>query len=231
MFWIILSLILTIIILKIGLDIKIKDVNKIKEIGYDKDLNKITNKLPENEEICKSILKMLNNSEVKIEKEENSKTSLYMVMQNKIIIGNIKDSFTRIQTIAHECIHSIQDKRMLKFNFIFSNIYILYFLIACILAIFNVVDKDAIGIILIVQILSGIIYFTIRSFLEIDAMTRAPFLAEKYIENSNILSKEERKLINGKYEEINKIGIKLYIFTLEIKCILKTLILSILITV
>lgn len=231
MFWIILSLILTIIILKIGLDVKIKDINKIKEIGYDKDLNKITNKLPENEEVCKSILKMLNNSEVKIEKEENSKTSLYMVMQNKIIIGNIKDSFTRIQTIAHECIHSIQDKRMLKFNFIFSNIYILYFLIACILAIFNVVDKDAIGIILIVQILSGIIYFTIRSFLEIDAMTRAPFFAEKYIENSNILSKEERKLINEKYEEINKIGIKLYIFTLGVKCTLKTLILSILITI
>lgn len=231
MFWIILSLILTIIVLKIGLDVKIKDINKIKEIGFDKDLNKITNKLPENEEVCKSILKMLNNSEVKIEKEENSKTSLYMVMQNKIIIGNIKDSFTRIQTIAHECIHSIQNKRMLKFNFIFSNIYILYFLIACILTIFNVVDKNAMEILLIIQILSGIIYFTIRSFLEIDAMTRAPFLAEKYIENSNILSKEERKLINGKYEEINKIGIKVYIFTLGIKCILKTLILSVLITI
>ena len=36
-----------------------KYINKLKELGYDKGLNEITNKLPENKEICKDILKML----------------------------------------------------------------------------------------------------------------------------------------------------------------------------
>ena len=58
---------LTMIILKFAWSIKIRDIKKLKELGYDKGLNEITNKLPENKEICKSILKMLNNENVKIE--------------------------------------------------------------------------------------------------------------------------------------------------------------------
>ena len=59
--------------------------------------------------------------------DENKEASLYIVATNTILIANIKNTFTRIQTIAHECIHSIQDKHLLWFNFIFSNIYLLYF--------------------------------------------------------------------------------------------------------
>ena len=98
-------MILVIFILKIGLNIHFKEIKKIKEIGYDKELNKIANKFPDNKEICKKILEKLNNKDVKIEEENNSKTSLYIAISNKIIIANINDTFTRIQTIAHECLN------------------------------------------------------------------------------------------------------------------------------
>ena len=35
-------------------------------------------------------------------------------------IANINKTCTRIQTIAHECVHSIQNRKLLMFNFIFS---------------------------------------------------------------------------------------------------------------
>ena len=109
------------------------NMKKIKEIGENKELDKLTQKYPENIEICKTYLKKLNNENVKIEEDKNSNATLYLVISNKIFIANLKDSYTRIQTIAHECLHSIQSKKLLWFNFIFSNIYLSYFFIICIL--------------------------------------------------------------------------------------------------
>lgn len=231
MFWIIIILLLTILVLTIGLDVKLKNISKIKEVGSNKELKNITDKFPENEDICKDILKILNNNSVEIESVENTTTSLFLIMQNKIIIGNIKDSCMRIQTIAHECIHSVQNKKILKFNFIYSNFYLLFFFVICILSIFKIVDKNIMYLFFIIQIFSGFIYFVIRSFLEIDAMTRAPYLAQKYIEeNSSINKYEEEQLIN-EYEKINKIGIKLYIYILALKMIVKLLIYSLIICI
>ena len=48
--------IITLFVLKFAWNIKIKDVKTLKDIGYDQKLNEITNKLPENKEVCKSIL-------------------------------------------------------------------------------------------------------------------------------------------------------------------------------
>ncbi len=39
--------IITIILLKIGLNVRLKDVKKIKEIGYDKKLKEVSDKFPE----------------------------------------------------------------------------------------------------------------------------------------------------------------------------------------
>lgn len=220
---IIILMIFSTLILKIGLDIKIKDIKKIKEFRFDEESNQITKKLPENIEICKEILKILDNKDVNIE-EEKSTTSLYMVMQNKILIGNVKGISTRIQTIAHECVHSIQNKRILKFNFIFSNINILYFIIICILSIFNLTNKETNNILLIGLILMQSIFFIVRSFLEIDAMTKAEFLAKEYINKTKLLNDKEREKITNKYKEINKIGIKLYVFTLALQAIIKIII-------
>ena len=93
------------IILGIMFDVNIK---KIKQIGEDKELDILTQKYPENIEICKGYLRKLKNENVKIVEDENSNATLYLVTSNKIFIANLKNSYTRIQTIAHECLHSIQ---------------------------------------------------------------------------------------------------------------------------
>ena len=120
------------IILGIMFDVNIK---KIKQIGEDKELDTLTQKYPGNIEICKWYLRKLKNENVKIEEDEKSNATLYLVTSNKIFIANLKNSYTRIQTIAHECLHSIQNKKLLWFNFIFSNIYLLYFAIIFLLGI------------------------------------------------------------------------------------------------
>ena len=67
---IVLIYIVFIFLIKFILGIKINDVKKIKEIGYNKELAKITDKLPPNKQICKEILKKLENENVKIEETE-----------------------------------------------------------------------------------------------------------------------------------------------------------------
>ncbi len=217
--------IITLIILKFAWSIKIKDIKKIKELGYNKQLNEITNKLPENKEICKSILKMLNNENVKIEENENNKASLYMVLSNSIIIANIKDTFTRVQTVAHECIHSIQNKNTLLFNFIFTNIYVVYFLVICILTTLKVNSYKMLHIFILTML--SLIHYAMRSYLEMDAMTKAKPLAEKYMQQEETLNDNEQNIILENYETINNIGIKLTNYILISKCCIKIIIYSI----
>ena len=89
-------------------------------MGNDKELDEIASKFPENKEICEELLKSYDNTKVKIQQEEgvNKKDSLYVAILDTIYIGNIKDTYTRIQTICHECLHSLQPRRLLLFNFI-----------------------------------------------------------------------------------------------------------------
>ena len=54
----------------------------------------------------------------------------------------------------------------------------------------------------------------VRSYLENDAMIKARYLAKEYMEEANIVSKNDiNKLLNG-YDEINKLGIKCVNFNL-----------------
>lgn len=216
--------ILTIIIIKIGLNVKIKDINKIKKIGYDKDLNEITNKLPENIKVCQSILKQLENTDVNIKTsdDKDNKLSYYTVATNTIIIANIKDTFTRIQTIAHECIHSTQNRRTLLFNFIFSNIYIIYFLVISILTLLNIIKYPMIQLVILIML--GIIYYSVRSYLETDAMTKAPYIAKQYMQESKAISEDEIATIIKNYNQLNKIGIPMTNFQLIWTVIIKIII-------
>lgn len=223
---------ISIILLKIGLNIHIKDIKKIKEIGYDKELNKIASKFPDNKEICTKILEKLDNKKVQVEEESDSKTSLYIAVSNKIIIANIKDTFTRIQTIAHECLHSVQNRTMLLFNFIFSNISLLYFLVAIFLVLFNVLD----GFVFIqIYIGIGIISYAIKSYLETDAMTKAFYIAKEYMEEtakaSANITKEEVDILLDNMEKLNKIGIPLTNFYLIVGIMLKIIFLCIIVLI
>ncbi|MCI8486596.1 MAG: hypothetical protein HFJ20_05930 [Clostridia bacterium] len=221
-FIIIISLI-SLIAIAFVYQIKIKDIKKIKEIGFSKELNNITDKLPENKEICEEILKQINNnSDVKIVEDKNSKTSLYIAITNTISIANIKESFTRVQTIAHECIHSTQNRRILMFNFIYSNFYLLYFVSICLLTLFNKISNPMLQVFILT--LFSFIYYKVRSYLETDAMTRAPYVAKEYIEKSDVIKKEELDIVMKGYYTINKIGIKLVNFQVFTSCILKVVI-------
>lgn len=225
---IIISLI-TLILIKIGLNIHIKDVKKIKEIGYDKELNKIADKFPNNKEICEEILKKLNNNHVKIEESDETKTSLYIVASNKIVIANIKDTFTRIQTIAHECLHSIQSKKILMFNFICSSIFLLYFIVAIFLILFNTSNSL---IYILVFIFSFFIIYTVRSYLETEAMSKAPFVAKEYMNEyktkNKEISDEDIDILVENFERLNKIGIPITNFYIILTNIVKVILLCIL---
>jgi len=130
-----------------------------------------------------------NYESAKIEEDKESNSTLYLVMSNKIFIANLKDSYTRIQTIAHECLHSIQSKKLLWFNFIFSNIYLIYFFLITILAIFKVLPYKM--VFLSVFIVFSLIYYAVRTYLEMDAMIKARFLAKEYMEEIKISKQEE----------------------------------------
>ena len=211
-------LFLTAIVYKLSM----KDVKRVAE---NKDLDNIVKKLPTNIEICKSILKKLKNTDVKIEEDKNATNCLYIAMTNKILIGNLKESFTRVQTIAHECLHSIQDKRIIKFNFIYSNIYLLYFAVTSVLAIFNKLSQKM--MFLVILLLMSYIYYFIRSYLENDAMTKARFLAKEYMEESEVLEKEEIEKIVLEYDKLNNLGIKFVDYNLMAKTIIKVIIFTI----
>jgi DNA integrity scanning protein DisA with diadenylate cyclase activity len=130
---------------------------------------------------------------------------LYIAITNKISIADMKNNYARIQTIAHECIHSCQDRLLLMFNFIFSNIKLIYFLTITVLTILKIINNYYIQFAIFT--LFTLIEFSIRSFLEIDAMTKAKFLAKEYMQNKNFCTKEEIEKVIKQYEKINKIGI------------------------
>ncbi len=181
------------------------DIKKADPLKEDKALEKLTDKFPENVEVAKEILRMLGNDKVKIEEAKNTQTSLYIAVTNKISIADMKNNYARIQTIAHECMHSIQDRRLLLFNFIFSNISMLYWLVITVLTITKVVQNTTIQFFILTLI--TLIKFVVRGYLEIDAMTKSKYMAKEYIESKNILTKQEVNGLIEKYDEINKLGI------------------------
>ena len=223
---IILSILIAMALLTIVLNVGIKDFKNLRKIVGDEELAKSVKKFPSNTEICKQTLEKLNKEDVKVEEDDSSKTSVYMVFKNKIVIGKA-NVITRIQTVIHECIHSTQDKRLLKFNVIFANINNLYLLIISVLSLFNQISYNTATICLWILALMQIILYAVRSFLETDAMTRAEFITQDYIEKTNYVSKEEKEKIIQVYKDVNKVGIKSYNYVLLMKALIRLLIYAI----
>lgn len=198
------------------------NLKELKQLANDSELNKIAEKYPDNIQICKTLLKGLNNENVKIEESQGSDSILYIAISNKIVIGNTHGSFSRIQTMAHECLHSIQDKKMLIFNFIYSNIYFIYFAIICVLVIIKKLPNEILysNIFLILSF----IYYVVRVFLENDAMIKAQYLAKEYMEEQENATKEEiEKVVKG-FNQLNKGCIKGTNCSLFVKIMIKLII-------
>lgn len=195
------------------------NIKELEKNALNPELNEITNKYPKNTEICKFLLEKLGNKTTQIEEDTNSEATLYIAMQDKISIGNTHESFTRIQTMAHECLHSIQDRKMLIFNFIYSNIYFIYFFISCVLIVVKKLPREMVfsNILLILSF----IYYTIRVFLENDAMIKAEYLAKEYMEEQKISSKEDIEKVYEGFRKINSEIIKGTNCSLFVKIMLK----------
>ena len=161
---------------------------------------------------------------MKIEENTESEASLYITVTDKISIANISNTYTRIQTIAHECLHSIQDRKILMFNFIFSNIYILYFIVICALGVFKVLPYKM--MFLSIFLILSLIYYVVRIYLENDAMIKARYLAKDYLEDVKISDKTEiDKLVVG-FDKINEVGIKCVNYSFFMNIMIKVLVFS-----
>lgn len=219
-------LIVLVIILIIGAFIFEVNLKKLKEAGNNKKCDDIVSKFPNNKEICEDILEKLDNRKVKIKENNNKTASLYITISDTIFIANISKTYTRIQTIAHECLHSVQNRKLLLFNYIYSNFYILYFILSVILTILGIFKDTKLQVIILTVL--GFFYYVIRAYLETDAMTKAPYLAKEYmlqyIEKNPICNKEKIEEVVNEYQRINKIGIPATNYILMVNCIVKVII-------
>ena len=202
------------------------NIKKIEELAKNEKLDEIAKKYPSNIEICKKYLKKLKNEKVEIVEDESINNCLYIAISNKILIANIKDSYTRIQTIAHECLHSVQDRKLLIFNFIYSNLYILYFLIISILVILKLLPNELLfsNIFLILSF----IYYVIRIYLENDAMIKAEYLTIEYMKEQKISSEEEISKVSKGLKKLNNECIKGTNFNLFFNIMIKVVIFNVL---
>jgi len=198
---------------------------ELEHIADDEELDELAKKYPNNIQMCKTYLKKLNNEKVAIEENKETEASLYIAITNKISIANVSNTYTRIQTIAHECLHSIQDRKLLVFNFIYSNIYLLYFGIICVLAILKVLPYKMmfLGIFLILSL----VYYMVRIYLENDAMIKARYLAKEYMEEAKISTPDEITKIVAGFDKINKVGIKCINYNFFLNIMIKTLVFSV----
>lgn len=219
---IILISIIFILLLKRIFNVKISTLKGYKE---DENLTKLTDKFPNNIELTKEILKKLNNEKVQVKENTDSETSMYFALTDTISISTKKNSFARIQTIAHECAHSVQNRTTHLANFIISNIYLIYFVLILILTIFNLISNPLLY--LFIFAIFGFLQFAIRAYLEIDAMTKAKYIAKEYMEEKEIISKEEIDLLCKEFDRINEMGIPFYVWNLFSKNMIKIIIYAI----
>ncbi len=227
-FFILLLCVILIIILKLALDIKLKEIFELKKRS-NKTLEKMSARFEEDNKMCKEILNLVGNESVKIEEDPKSKNSLYIVLTNKIIIGKFKQNYMKVQTIAHECIHSTQNKITLWFNFIFSNIFNIYFFIISILTLFNKLNNTLAQTAIITFMVT--IQYIIRESLENEAIIKAPTIAKEYINSKNNFSKKEKDELNKEYKYVTELGSKTTNFILISKNVLKIIIYQIIIII
>ncbi len=161
---------------------KIKDIYKLnkKDSNENIKINKMISNIPENKFVAKEILEMLNNNKTKIEIDSDTKSNLYIFLNDTIYISkNKKDDFNRICVIAHECIHSIQSKSAQILNFVLSNIELILFIVLIALFCFKLKFMP----LLILYVLTNIFSIGIRLYLELSAVFGSIKLSSKYFKN------------------------------------------------
>ena len=146
------------------------------------ELSNISNKFDNNNIVCKQILNLLKNETTNIKLDNDIKNSYYVFLNDTIYLCDkeiSKNGYQRICVIAHECIHSIQNKILQAINFTISNIELIAFVISliCILFRFNI------NIVFYMYLILNIFSAIPRLILEIDATVRSINLSRKYMKS------------------------------------------------
>lgn len=152
------------------------------------ELQKIVDKLPSNEEICKEILEDMGNNHTKLKLDDEIKNSYYVYLNDTIYLCNKEKArtlYTRVVLISHECRHTLQSKVLQRLNFVFSNIELVLFVIALVLNFFKIFNIP-----MLIAYLAFVILSVIPRFiLEFDAVKSSVKIAKKYMEKK--LKKED----------------------------------------
>ncbi|MBR4110079.1 MAG: hypothetical protein IKK43_00065 [Clostridia bacterium] len=174
--------------------VNFNEMKKIKEEACDEKYDNKIATLPDNKQVCSELQKMIN-KECEIQLDDNTRSSAYIFFLDKIILSNnemSKKSFSRILFIAHECIHSIQSRKMHIANFTLKNILNIFTFVLFIVLFLNKISVE----LLLTYFLVAFISFCINMILETDAIYRSLILARKY------LSKYDSNEIADRYEEM-----------------------------
>lgn len=160
------------------------------------------------QEICKDILNIVGNDDVKIEVESNEKSSMYVFLNNTIYISNKekkskdkeKNEKSRLLVIAHECRHSVQSKVVQWCNFAFSNIEIILFVLLVIAKLFFKVN----GILYYTYLSVAILSIIVRMGLELDAVIHSVKIVAKYLTKNDVKKHDIVDLVSFYKKEILK---------------------------
>ena len=170
-------------------------------------MNDILSKKPQ--EICKEILELIDNKDVKVEVNSGEKSSLYVFLNNTIYVsGNEKKSkdkekseSSKLLVMAHECRHSTQDKVFQMLNFALSNLEIVLFVA---LLVMKVIFKLNLKYVAFLYFLIVSCSIFIRLFLELDAVINSVKIVTKYLFRNNVDKVEIEKLQKYYKKEIIK---------------------------
>lgn len=160
------------------------------------------------EEICKDVLKIVNNEKVNVEVDENSKNNLYVFLNNTMYISNktnSKKNFeeqnrSKVLVIAHECAHSIQPKILQIINFVLANLEMILFAIVLTCRIFF----EKYGILVNSYVAISLLSIAIRWYLEMNATINSVKITSKYMLQNNVDKTSVKGLIRYYKKELLK---------------------------
>lgn len=168
-----------------------------KTTKNSKNLLDISNKFSSNDIVCKQMLELLNNNVTNVKLDVDINNSYYVFLNDTIYLTDKeknKESYQRICNVAHECIHSIQNKVIQFINFVLSNVEMLAFIIVSICMAF----KFHTNIVFYSYLILNIVSMIPRLILEIDATKRSISLSKKYMESK--IEENESSILLKQYE-------------------------------
>ena len=143
----------------------------------NKEVDRLLSTIPDNYTLAKQILELLNNKNTKVQIKDDIKGNYYTFVNDTIYISSKASNASNDNgpiVIAHECRHSIQNKKIQLVNTVISNIVLFLIVLSVILIFFNI---D----ITILLIISTSLNIVIREYLELDATYNSLKILLEYI--------------------------------------------------